>query len=174
MPWKGCQARDTLGFECLRFSLVFDIPNPVFIQAGGLTRMKCRCAISLRLNFSLLWLCECHVNSTRDKLSLVSGEMLLQACAGQNNSDNNLFLTPHSRENQCCFNISADLTESWCCVVGRIWGGCSEKTVSNQNLLRMGDTWSRCLVPYWAACSWQGQHDVVCRSSWQMKMTTST
>lgn len=96
---------------------------------------------------------------------LVSGDMLLKACAGQNNSENNLFLTPHTRGNQCCFSISADLTESCCCVVGRIWDGCSEKTVSTQNLLRVGHTWSRCLIPYWAACPWQGQHNIVCRSS---------
>lgn len=79
MLWKGCQARDTLGFGGLRFSLVFDIPNPLFSKAGGLTKMKCCCAISLRLNFSLLWFCECHLSHTREKLSLVSGEMLPKA-----------------------------------------------------------------------------------------------
>lgn len=68
------------------------------------------------------------------------------------------------------------LTKSCCCVVGRMWDGCSGKTVSTQNLLNMGHTWSRCLVLYWAACPWQGQHNIVCRSSdkweWQPMLKT--
>lgn len=33
--------------------------------------------------------------------------LFTQACAGQSNSENNLFLTPHTRGDQCCFSISA-------------------------------------------------------------------
>lgn len=49
-----------------------------------------------------------------------------------------------------------------------------EKTVSTANSLKVGHTWSRCLVPYWAACP--SQHHIVCRSSdkwkWQPMVKT--
>lgn len=35
MLWKGCQARDALGFWCLRFFLVLDIPDPLLSEPGG-------------------------------------------------------------------------------------------------------------------------------------------
>lgn len=35
MLWKVCQARDALGFWCLRFFLVFDIPDHLPSKPGG-------------------------------------------------------------------------------------------------------------------------------------------